>query len=187
MSAEKKPMFKDAKSAVISITAIILVIALGIVGIDRNNVNRLTKTGKKITTYKEAAYTLIEERFELSSMVGRILVEEGLDDPIGPVVRQWDSEADVEAVSHLYISLDQELDGVLKRYYGQAVYLRMVPYFEEIYRVELSLTTPVEEYNGQVDTYNAMRASFPASLTARRLERGALPRFSIASALKGRP
>jgi hypothetical protein len=63
----------------------------------------------------------------------------------------------------------------------------MVPYFEEIYRVELSLTTPVEEYNGQVDTYNAMRASFPASLTARRLERGALPRFSIASALKGRP
>ena len=70
-------MFKDAKSAVISIAAIILVIALGIVGIDRNNVNRLTKTGKKITSYKEDAYTLIDERIELSSMVGRILVEEG--------------------------------------------------------------------------------------------------------------
>ncbi len=180
-------MFKDAKSAVISITAIILVIALGIFAIDRNNVNRLTKTGKKITSYKEDAYTLIDERIELSSMVSRILVEEGLDDPIGPLARQWDREADVAAVSRLYVSLDQALDGVQKRYYGQAAYLRMVPYFEEIHHVELALITPVEEYNGQVDLYNAMRASFPASLTARRLERGELPRFSIASALKGRP
>ncbi len=187
LSAEKKPIFKDAKSAVISIAAIILVIALGLLAIDRNNVNRLTKTEKKVASHQEAAYKLIEERIELASMVSRILVEEALDDPIGTLVRQWDREADVAALSRLYVALDQELDGVQKRFYGQPVYLRMAPYFEEIYHVERSLTTPVEEYNSQVDLYNAIRESFPANLAARRLQKGALPRFSIAAALKGRP
>jgi len=187
LSAEKKPIFKDAKSAVISIAAIILMIALGLFAVDRNNVNRLTKTERKAASYKVAAYALIEERIDLASTVSRILAEEELEDPIAALVEQWDGEADVGAASRLYVALDQALDGVQKHLWGQAVYLRLLPYFDEIYHVELALTAPVEEYNSQADLYNAIRSSFPASLAARRLEKGALSRFSIASALKGRP
>ena len=188
LSTEKKPVFKDTKSAVISITVIIVLVAFGLFAIDHNNVTRLTRTQEKAVGYQEAAFALIEARVDLARAMAQILGEKGREeDLLHSIVRRWEGVGDVQTASRIYLELEEALAQVQKHLYGQDIYLRLAPYFEEIYQIERALTVQVEEYNDHVDLYNAIRSSFPATLAARRLGMGPLVRFSIASALKGRP
>jgi len=188
LSTERKPVFKDTKSALITIAVIIVLVAFALFAIDHNNVTRLTRTQEKAAGYQEAAFALIEARVDLAATMAQILGEEGqAEDLLHPIVRKWKRVEDVQAASSIYLELDEALAQVQKHLYGQDIYLRLAPYFEEIYDIERALTAQVEEYNSQADLYNAIRSSFPATLAARRLGMGALARFSIASALKGRP
>ncbi len=187
LSAKKEPLFKDAKSAVITISVVTFLVAFALFAINHNDESRLKKAAAKALGFQEEAYTLIEERFELARTMGRILVEEGFDDPFGEVVGSWDAEEGVEETSRLYNEVETLLDGVQKRFYNEPSFPRLIPYFEGAYHAELALVPWVEEYNSQVDFFNATMGSFPASIAAKRLKLERLARFSVASALKGRP
>ena len=69
LSAKKEPLFKDAKSAVITISVVIFLVAFALFAINHNNESRLKKAAVKARGFQEEAYTLIEERFELE--IGR--------------------------------------------------------------------------------------------------------------------
>lgn len=180
-------MFKDAKSAVITIVVVVAFVAFALFAIDRNNVNRLSKAHNAALASKQEAYALVKVRFDLVRTMGQILNEEGADDPFAHMVGSWDGGASVALTSDLYSRVDTQLDVLQKRLFGEQVYLRLAPYFEEVYRAERSLAPLVEQYNEKADFYNAVRASFPASLAASRRSMSALERFAIAAALKGRP
>lgn len=187
LSTRKEPLFKDAKSAVITIAVVALLLAFALFAINHNNESRLKKARAKAIGFQEEAYALIEERFALALTMGRILTEEGFADPFGPTIGSWDGEAGIAETSGLYNEVERLLDETQRRLYTDLSYRRLAPYFEGIYRAELALVPWVEEYNGQADFYNATRASFPASIAAGRLGLGELVRFGIASALGGRP
>lgn len=187
LSAKKEPLFKDAKSAVITIAVVALLVIFGLFAINHNNESRLKKAHTKALGFQKEAYAHIEERFELARMMGRILVEEGFADPFAEAVESWGSEDGLEVTSSRYNEVEAMLDELQKRLYNEPSYPRLAPYFEAAYQAELALVPWVEEYNSHVDFYNSTQASFPASIAAKRLGFGSLARFTIAAALKGRP
>lgn len=184
---KREPTFKDTKSMIITFAVIGALLIFAVLAIDRNNVNRLTKLHDEALRSYDEAQSIIDERFASARTLAQILQEEGFSDPLTPIMHNWDENSLIEETSRVYQEVDSMLAILQRELYLEPSYLRMAPYFEQIYEAERALINPVERYNDQVAYFNAQRSAFPAVFAARRLGLDVLNPFEIATALKSRP
>jgi hypothetical protein len=187
--SDKKPLFADLKSFLITVAVIIVVVVVGLLAIDRNNVNRLKKYHREALELQQTVRKQIDERFRWSIALAQRLDEEGIDGStlLFSITEAWGDDLSMGEVSKLYLALDHQLGLLQRELYRYTDSNRWAPYFEKIWEAEVALIEPLEEYNSAVAFYNAQRGGFPALLAARRLGLEDLPLCAIGEALKGRP
>lgn len=182
-----EPIFKDRKSAIITISVVAALIIFAVVAIDRTSVNRFNKLFRQAHSYQEEALQAIQARFDFTKTVAKILDEEGVAHELTPLVVGEFTAFSTSEISERYVAIDTELAALQRAYYEKPFYKRLAPYYEEIYRCELELIDALSEYNHYAEYFNADIKAFPGILTARRLELVAFSFFDFGSALKSRP
>lgn len=182
-----EPIFKDRKSAIITISVVAALIIFAVVAIDRTSVNRFNKLFRQAHTFQEEALQAIEARFDYTRTVAKILDEEGVIHELAPLVAGEFASFTTSEISERYVAIDVALARLQRAHYEEPFYKRLAPYYEEIYRCELELIDALSDYNHYAEYFNADIKAFPGILTARRLQLVAFSFFDLGSALKSRP
>ncbi len=180
----RKPYFKDRRSAVISITVVVFLLVLAVLGIDSNNVRRLSGYQRKAFLSREMVELHLSERFRYAATLSTLLEER---DSLQRVVSAFETADTIERQSELYRELEMELALLQKELYIDPSYNRYAPYFEKMYEIEKQLVDSIAEYNLQADYFNRQIHAFPANLVAKRINLVELPSYTVSSALKSRP
>lgn len=180
----KKPYFKDRRSAVISIAVVAFLLILAVLGIDNNNVRRLSGYQKQASLSRATVESQISERFRYAATLASLLEER---DSLQRVVSAFENADTVERQSELYRELEKELAVLQKELYADPAYNLYSPYFEKMYEIERQLIESIADYNLQADFFNRQIKAFPANLVAKRLALVELSSYAVSSALKSRP
>lgn len=180
----KKPYFKDRRSAVISIAVVAFLLILAVLGIDNNNVRRLSGYQKQASLSRATVESQISERFRYAATLASLLEER---DSLQRVLSAFENADTVERQSELYRELEKELAVLQKELYADSAYNLYSPYFEKMYEIERQLIESIAEYNLQADFFNRQIKAFPANLVAKRLALVELSSYAVSSALKSRP
>ncbi|MDK2859016.1 MAG: hypothetical protein PWP25_202 [Sphaerochaeta sp.] len=180
----KKPYFKDRRSAVISIAVVAFLLILAVLGIDNNNVRRLSGYQKQASLSRATVESQISERFRYAATLASLLEER---DSLQRVLSAFENADTVERQSELYRELEKELAVLQKELYADPAYNLYSPYFEKMYEIERQLIESIADYNLQADFFNRQIKAFPANLVAKRLALVELSSYAVSSALKSRP
>jgi hypothetical protein len=180
----KKPYFKDRRSAVISIAVVAFLLILAVLGIDNNNVRRLSGYQKQASLSRATVESQISERFRYAATLASLLEER---DSLQRVLSAFENADTVERQSELYRELEKELAVLQKELYADSAYNLYSPYFEKMYEIERQLIESIADYNLQADFFNRQIKAFPANLVAKRLALVELSSYAVSSALKSRP
>jgi len=180
----KKPYFKDRRSAVISIAVVAFLLILAVLGIDNNNVRRLSGYQKQASLSRATVESQISERFRYAATLASLLEKR---DSLQRVVSAFENADTVERQSELYRELEKELAVLQKELYADSAYNLYSPYFEKMYEIERQLIESIADYNLQADFFNRQIKAFPANLVAKRLALVELSSYAVSSALKSRP
>lgn len=180
-------MFPNRRSAVISITVVLVLLVFAFFAIDQNNVSRLKKYRREANTYLDKGMDAMDERFMYSRTLIDLLGDESLSEPFRSVLASYAKDLSPSTLSSLYIALDKELAQLQKKVFTHDQYLLYAAYFEKIYEAELEMGPHLDTYNDKALFYNMQIQGALASFAAKRLEMEALELFSVAPAMKGRP
>ncbi|WP_319755434.1 hypothetical protein [uncultured Sphaerochaeta sp.] len=182
--SNKKPYFKDRRSAVISIAVVVFLLVLAILGIDSNNVRRLEGYQRQASLSRERVETQISERFRYAATLASLLED---SNTLQKVVSAFETAHTVERQSDLYREMEDVLAVLQKKLYADPSYNTYGPYFEKMYEIEGQLVDSIAEYNLHADYFNRQIKAFPANLVAKRINLMELPLYTVSSALKSRP
>ncbi len=115
----KKPYFKDRRSAVISIAVVAFLLVIAVLGIDSNNVRRLSGYERQASYSRETVETQISERFKYAGTLASLLENPG---SLQDVVVAFKTADTVERQSELYRELEEELAVLQKELYAHPSY-----------------------------------------------------------------
>lgn len=180
-------MFPNRRSAVISITVVLVLLVFAFFAIDQNNVSRLKRYRREADAHLEKGMEAMDDRFMYSRTLVGLLDDESLAEPFIPVLDSYANELSPSALSCLYVALDKELAQLQKQVFTHDQYLLYAAYFEKIYEAELAMAPHLDTYNDKALFYNMQIGGILASFAAKRLEMEGLELFSVAPAMKGRP
>ncbi|MDT4761756.1 hypothetical protein [Sphaerochaeta sp. PS] len=187
LSSDKKPIFPNRRSAVISIAVILFLLVFATIAIDQNNVSRLKKYHKEAVVLLEKGMGEMDSRFSYTEALVGLLDDQRLAAPFLPLFEAYSGQDSPAVLSTLYIGLDRAVLELQKAVFTHEHYLLYAAYFEKIYECEQALAKDLDLYNEKAAYYNRQKAAFPASLAARRLGMESLELFTLGPAIQGRP
>jgi len=181
--------FKDRKSAVVSISLVIVLLVaftLAEYEMKRDHLDRVTQDAN---TALEEVSTLMDQRFSYAELLVGVVDRPAITQDVTASIALYHSSAkNPLLMSQAYNQLDAALGVLQKTLFDEPVYLSCQPYYEKLVSLEDKLHDPVALFDAKASLFNSLieGKGFTARLVAKR-SLVPLPLFDVASALENRP